>query len=89
MLSAELARCGRVALETCMGVKPGEQVLIVADTLADERVSAALLAAARAANAEAMLMVFPARPAGAWSRRQPSARPCNRPRPSFYTRPRP
>lgn len=64
MLSAELARCGRVAVETCMGVKPGEQVLIVADTLADERVSIALLGAARAANAEAMLLVFPARPRG-------------------------
>lgn len=64
MLSAELARCGRVAIETCMGVKPGEQVLIVADTLADERVSAALLGAARASNAEAMLMIFPARPRG-------------------------
>ncbi|MFN8486302.1 MAG: hypothetical protein U0350_01840 [Caldilineaceae bacterium] len=64
MLSAELARCGRVALETCMNVKPGEQVLIVADTLADERVSEALLGAARAGGAEAMLMVFPARPRG-------------------------
>ena len=64
MLSAELARCGRVAVETCMGVQPGEQVLIVADTLADERVSAALLGAARAANAEAMLLIFPARPRG-------------------------
>ncbi len=64
MLSAELARCGRVAIETCMGVQPGEQVLIVADTLADERVSQALLGAARAANAEAMLLVFPARPRG-------------------------
>lgn len=64
MLSAELARCGRVAIESCMGVKPGEQVLIVADTLADERVSEALLGAARASGAEAMLLVFPARPRG-------------------------
>jgi leucyl aminopeptidase (aminopeptidase T) len=47
-----------------MGVKPGEQVLIVADTLADPGVSDAMLGAARAAGAEAMLMVFPARPRG-------------------------
>lgn len=64
MAFAELARCGRVAIEMCLGVKPGEQVLIVADTLADARVSEALLGAARAAGAEAMLMIFPARPRG-------------------------
>jgi hypothetical protein len=64
MRTVELARCGRVAIETCMGVKPSEQVLIVADTLADPGVSEAMLGAARAAGAEAMLLVFPARPRG-------------------------
>ncbi|MBI1876772.1 MAG: aminopeptidase [Chloroflexi bacterium] len=64
MQTVELARCGRVAIETCMGVKPDEQALIVADTLADPGVSEAMLGAARAAGAEAMLMIFPARPRG-------------------------
>lgn len=64
MLSAEFARCGRIAVETCLGVKPGEQVLIVTDTMADPRVSDALMAAACAAGAEAMVIVFPARPRG-------------------------
>ena len=64
MKNIELSRCGRVAVETCMAVKSGEQVLVVADTMADSSVTDALHGAARAAGAEAMAMVFPARPRG-------------------------
>ncbi len=64
MRTVELAHCGRVAVETCMGVREGEEVLIVADTMADHSVSEAMLGAARAAGAEAMAIVFPARPRG-------------------------
>ena len=64
MKKIELSRCGHVAVETCMRVKEGEQVLVVADTMADSSVTDALQGAARALGADAMAMVFPARPRG-------------------------
>jgi aminopeptidase len=61
MKSVELQRCARVAIETCGNVKPGERVLIVTDTMRDQPVAHALMAAALAAGAEPVLTVMPAR----------------------------
>src|SRR2546425_675070 len=58
MRTVELARCGRIAIEYCLKVRPGERVLIVTDTLRDQSVTEALLGAARAAGAEAAAIVF-------------------------------
>ena len=55
MKSVELQRCARVAIEKCGNVKPGERVPVVTDTMRDQSVAEALMAAALAA----------ARPAGA------------------------
>lgn len=61
MKSIELQRCARVAIETCGNVKPGERVLIVTDTMRDQSVAQALMAAALAAGAEPVLTVMPTR----------------------------
>lgn len=57
----ELYRAARVAVETCAAVKPGEEVLVVNDTLEVQSVGHALAGAARAVGAEAMLLTYPAR----------------------------
>jgi aminopeptidase len=57
----ELQRCARVAIETCGNVKAGERVLIVTDTMRDQSVAQALMAAALAASAEPVLTVMPTR----------------------------
>lgn len=63
MRSVELARCGRLAIEQCMRVRQGEQVLVVTDTMRDQSITEALLGAARAVGAEAMAIVVPVRTA--------------------------
>lgn len=61
MKQVELQRCARAALEQCGHVKPNERVLIVTDTMRDQSVAHALMAAAMAAQAEPVLMVMPTR----------------------------
>jgi leucyl aminopeptidase (aminopeptidase T) len=61
MKAVELQRCARVAIEKCGGVKPKERVLIVTDTMRDQSVAHALMAAAMAAEAEPVLIVMPTR----------------------------
>jgi aminopeptidase len=61
MKAVELQRCGRVALEECAGVRAGERVLVVMDTMRDQSVAQALMGAALAADAEAVLAVIPTR----------------------------
>ncbi len=61
MKTAELQRCARVAIEICGDVKAKERVLIVTDTMRDQSVAQALMAAAMAADAEPVLMVMPTR----------------------------
>jgi aminopeptidase len=61
MKEVELQRCARAALEQCGHVKPNERVLIVTDTMRDQSVAHALMAAAMAAQAEPVLMVMPTR----------------------------
>jgi leucyl aminopeptidase (aminopeptidase T) len=61
MKAVELQRCARVAIETCGHVKAKERVLIVTDTMRDQSVAHALMAAALAADAEPVLTVMPAR----------------------------
>lgn len=61
MKAVELQRCARVAIETCGCVKAKERVLIVTDTMRDQSVAKALMAAALAADAEPVLTVMPAR----------------------------
>jgi leucyl aminopeptidase (aminopeptidase T) len=61
MKAVELQRCARVALERCAGVKAGERVLVVTDTMRDQGVAQALMGAALAADAEPVVTVIPAR----------------------------
>ncbi|MGH7056627.1 MAG: hypothetical protein ACREFZ_01930 [Acetobacteraceae bacterium] len=61
MKAVELQRCARLAIETCGNVKPGERVLIVTDTMRDQSVAHALMAAALATGAEPVLTVMPTR----------------------------
>jgi leucyl aminopeptidase (aminopeptidase T) len=61
MKAVELQRCAHVALQKCGHVKPGERVLIVTDTMRDQSVAHALMAAAMAAEAEPVLIVMPTR----------------------------
>jgi leucyl aminopeptidase (aminopeptidase T) len=44
----------------CAKIKPGEQVLIVTDTLTDERITEALLGASLSHNAVAQVIIYPA-----------------------------
>ncbi|NLM94529.1 MAG: aminopeptidase [Firmicutes bacterium] len=62
MKSIDLSYCGRVAIEECARVKPGERVLVVTDTLRDQSITRALLGAAKSIGAEAMSVLFSARP---------------------------
>jgi leucyl aminopeptidase (aminopeptidase T) len=61
MKSVELQRCARVALEKCVALRPGERVLVVTDTMREQSVAQALVAAAWAAGSEAVLTVIPTR----------------------------
>ena len=61
MKTVELQRCARIAVEKCGNVKPGERVLVVTDTMRDQSVAQALMAAALAADAQPVLTVMPAR----------------------------
>jgi leucyl aminopeptidase (aminopeptidase T) len=61
MKAIELQRCARVAVDACGRVKPTERVLVVTDTMRDQSVAQALMAAALAAGAEPVLMVMPTR----------------------------
>lgn len=61
MKSVEVQRCARVAVERCAGVKAGERLLVVTDTMRDQSVAQALMGAAMAAGAEAVLTVIPTR----------------------------
>ena len=61
MKAVELQRCARVALEKCVGVRAGERVLVVTDTMRDQSIAQALMGAALAAGAEAVLTVIPTR----------------------------
>ncbi|HWT79151.1 MAG TPA: aminopeptidase [Candidatus Methylomirabilis sp.] len=61
MKAVELQRCARVALERCAGVRAGEQVLVVTDTMRDQSVAQALMGAALGADAQAVLTVIPTR----------------------------
>lgn len=61
MKEVELQRCARAALEQCGHVKPNERVLIVTDTMREQSVAHALMAAAMSAQAEPVLMVMPTR----------------------------
>ncbi|MFE1597863.1 aminopeptidase [Methylobacterium sp. ID0610] len=61
MKAMELQRCARIAVEMCGSVKPGERVLVVTDTMRDQSVAQALMAAAMAAEAEPVLVVMPTR----------------------------
>ncbi len=48
----------RVAVESCLHVKPGEEVLIVSDTQMSENIKNGLMAAIRAAGGEVQLLTF-------------------------------
>lgn len=61
MKAVELQLCARTAIEKCGSVKPGERVLIVTDTMCDQSVAQALMAAALAVGAEPVLTVMPTR----------------------------
>ncbi|MHB1416657.1 MAG: aminopeptidase [Chloroflexota bacterium] len=61
MKMVEVQRCARTAIEKCAGVRPGERVLVVTDTMRDQSVAQALVGEALAAGNEAVLMVIPTR----------------------------
>lgn len=61
MKAVELQRCARTAVERCGQVKAGERVLIVTDTMCDQSVAQALMAASLAVGAEPVLTVMPTR----------------------------
>jgi leucyl aminopeptidase (aminopeptidase T) len=61
MATTELTRAARTAVEVCLGVRAGEEVVVVADTLRPRSVPDALVAAATEAGADAVLAVFRAR----------------------------
>jgi leucyl aminopeptidase (aminopeptidase T) len=48
----------RVAVEDCLGVKPGEEVLVITDTLMSEDVNGAIMAALKAAKADPLLLTM-------------------------------
>ena len=50
MKSIDLSYCGRVAIEECARVKPGERVLVVTDTLRDQSITRALLVRPKASG---------------------------------------
>ena len=57
----DLARAARTGVETCLGARAGEQIVIVADSLRPLSVPQALVDAATAVGADAVLTVFRAR----------------------------
>ncbi|MHB1004226.1 MAG: aminopeptidase [Chloroflexota bacterium] len=59
MKAVELQRCARIAMEKCVRLRQGERVLVVTDTMRDQSVAEALVAAAVAAGSEGVLMVMP------------------------------
>ncbi len=61
MRTPDLTQAAQTGVETCLGVRAGEQVLVVADTLRPPSVPHALVHAATAAGADAVLAVFAAR----------------------------
>lgn len=61
MRAPDLTQAARTGVETCLGVRAGEQVLVVADTLRPPSVSQALVDAAAAAGADPVLALFAAR----------------------------
>ena len=63
MKRVDLHRAAQTAVEDVMGVQPGEQVLVVTDTLMPSSIPQALLAAAGAAGAEATAIVMSTRQA--------------------------
>lgn len=65
MLYAEMARGARKIVEQCLGIKPGEKVLIVTDTGRDLSLATALAAAVEGAGAEfAVIITKPVAKAG-------------------------
>ncbi|MBI2846887.1 MAG: aminopeptidase [Chloroflexi bacterium] len=55
----DLSRGAKLIVETCMGVKPGEKILVIADYYArPKRIAEAVMEAAIGAGAEAVLMVM-------------------------------
>ncbi|MDO9517949.1 MAG: aminopeptidase [Methanosarcinaceae archaeon] len=54
----ELKKSADTIIRTCMGVKPGESVLIVTDKCTDERIANALFDAAVDADCEALLLAM-------------------------------
>jgi len=58
---AELYRCAQIVMDHCLAVRPGEQVLIVSDTLRPQSISQALLGAALTRGAEARIALYPGR----------------------------
>jgi leucyl aminopeptidase (aminopeptidase T) len=61
MRAPDLTQAARTGIETCLGVRAGEQVVVVADTLRPRSVPQALVDAAAAAGADPALIVFKAR----------------------------
>jgi leucyl aminopeptidase (aminopeptidase T) len=60
--SFDVIKAAHMLVSTCLGVKTGEQVLIVADNLTDFNVANALASAVSVAGGEPVLTVMPARP---------------------------
>jgi leucyl aminopeptidase (aminopeptidase T) len=58
---ADVVESAHLIIHTLLGVKPGEQVLLIADTQSDVRMAHALAGEILAANAEFTLAVMPAR----------------------------
>lgn len=58
---AELIRCARIPLE--LNVKPGEEILILADTTTEDDLPKAMAAAARQVGAEPSVLIMETRPA--------------------------
>jgi len=61
MKNAEIFRYAQLIVNQCAGIKAGEQVLVVSDTLADQSITHAIVGAALACGAEASAIVYAAR----------------------------
>lgn len=68
MQSVELAKAAKTAVEVCLGVRPGEQVAIVADSRRSPGVAESLAGAVAAVGADPVLVYFAARE---WSPSEP------------------
>jgi len=60
--SFDVIKAAHMLVSTCMGVKAGEQVLIIADNLTDFNVANALASAVSICRGEPVMTVMPARP---------------------------